>query len=110
MVERLLRAYAEAYQVPQDQNEKFRSEFGPTVESQVKRDLTLDNIANAHDLRATEEDIDGRVEKIAESQKSEPGKVYAALQKDNRIKELERSITDEKVYEFLLGQSTVIES
>ncbi len=110
MVERLLRAYAEAYQVPQDQNEKFRSEFGPIVESQVKRDLTLDNIANAHDLRATEEDIDQRVEKIAESQKSEPGKVYAALQKDNRIKELERSITDEKVYEFLLGQSTIIES
>jgi hypothetical protein len=40
----------------------------------------------------------------------EPGKLFATLQKENRIKELERSITEEKVFTFLLDQSTVTES
>ena len=110
LVQRLLHAYREAYQVPDDEVDKFAAEFGPMAESQVKRDLMLDHIAEAHDLKATEEDIDERVEKIAESRDTEPGKVFASLQKANRIRELERSITEEKVFAFLLEQSTVTES
>lgn len=110
LVQRLLHAYREAYQIADDQVDKFAVEFGPMAESQVKRDLMLDHIAEAHDLKATEEDIDARVEKIAESRNTEPGKVFASLQKDNRIRELERSITEEKVFAFLLEQSTVTES
>ncbi len=59
---------------------------------------------------AEEEELDQRVEEIARNRKMDPGKVYASLQKDNRLRELERSITDEKVYRFLLEQSTITES
>ena len=110
LVQRLLHAYREAYQIPDDQVDKFATEFGPMAESQVRRDLMLDHIAEKHDLKATEEDIDERVEKIAESRNTEPGKVFASLQKDNRIRELERSITEEKVFTYLLEQSTITES
>ncbi len=110
LVSRLLSAYKEAYQIPEDQLEPFTAEFGPIAEAQVRRDLILDHIAEAQELQATEDDIDDRVEKIAKNRNTKPGKVFASLQKENRIKELERSITEEKVFAFLLEQSTVTES
>jgi trigger factor len=109
LVDRLLAAYREAYKIPEDQIEKFTSEFAPMAEQQVKRDLLLQHTAEQHDLKATEDDIDERVEKIAKARDMEPGKVFAGLQKENRIKELEQGITEEKVFNFLLGQSTVTE-
>lgn len=110
LVNRLLAAYREAYRVPDDQADKFAAEFVSMAETQVKRDLLLEHIAERHDLKATEEDIDERVEKIAKARDTEPGKVFASLQRENRIKELERSITEEKVFAYLLEQSPVIES
>ena len=110
LVQRLLHAYREAYQIPKEQGEQFAAEFGPVAESQVKRDLILDHIAKTQDLNATEDDIDERVEEIAKNRGMEPGKIFATLQKEKRIKELERNITEEKVFAFLLEQSTVTES
>jgi hypothetical protein len=37
------------------------------------------------------------------------GQLYASLQKANRLRELERALTEEKVFEFLLKQSTIEE-
>ena len=110
LVNRLLAAYREAYRIPDDQADKFAAEFVSMAETQVKRDLLLEHVAERHDLKATEEDIDERVEKIAKARDMEPGKVFASLQREKRIKELERSITEEKVFAYLLEQSPVIES
>jgi hypothetical protein len=35
------------------------------------------------------------------------GELYSSLQKNNRLPELERAITEEKAFAFLLQQSTV---
>jgi hypothetical protein len=35
--------------------------------------------------------------------------VYASLQKANRLQELERVLTEDKVFDFLLKQSTIEE-
>jgi FKBP-type peptidyl-prolyl cis-trans isomerase (trigger factor) len=61
-------------------------------------------------LRATEEEIDARVAEIAEARGVPAGQVYASLQKANRLAELERAITEEKVFGYLLEQSTVSET
>ena len=106
MVQRVMSAFAQAYQVPDDQLEKFASEFAPVAERQVKRDLIVDHIAEQQGLKATEEDLDDRIAEIAKKQNSEPGKVYASLEKAKRLTELERSITDEKVFKYLEAQST----
>ena len=110
LVDRLLKAYQQAYQVPEDQVERFTSEFGPIAEAQVKRDLAVDLITRQHELAATEDEVDARVEEMAKARSMEPGKLFATLQKEKRIKELERGITEEKVFTFLLDQSTVTES
>jgi len=109
MVARAIHGYAEAYGVPQDQLEKFHEEFRPIAESHVKRDLVLDAVATAGDLKATEEDIDARVAEIAAGRNTSVNEVYAALQKSQRLAEIERALTEEKVFAHLLEQSTIAE-
>ena len=46
---------------------------------------------------------------MAAARKLPTGELYASLQKSNRLAELERAITEEKVFTFLLSQSTVEE-
>jgi trigger factor len=107
LVQRLLSAYGQAYEVPDDQLEKFAKDFAPVAERQVQRDLIIDHVAEREGLSATEEDVDRRVAEIAERRRAEPAKVYASLQKANQLRELERSLTEEKVFQYLLEQSTV---
>ena len=107
LVHRLMSGYAQAYQVPDDQLDKFGAEFLPIAERQVQRDLIIDHLAQRENLSASEEELDKRIEEIAERRGDKPGKVYAALQKTGRIKEIEQSITEGKVFEYLLDQSTI---
>ena len=109
LVHRLLHGYAEMYKVPEDQLPGFEQQFHAIAENQVKRDLVLDAIADAHGLRATEAELDERINSMAAARGTSAGQVYASLQKANRLQELERVLTEEKVFDFLLKQSTIEE-
>ncbi len=109
MISRAVAAFAQAYGVQQEQMEKFYQEFRPIAESQVKRDLVLDAVAEAENLRATEEDIDARIAEIAEARNATVQEVYTTLQKSQRLAEIERALTEEKVFDHLLEQSTIVE-
>jgi trigger factor len=106
-VSQLVDAYANAYQVPEEEKEKFANEFRPMAERQVRRDLVIDTVAERENLTATEADIDDRIAETASKRGADPGQVYASLQKAGRIKELERSITEDKVFKWLLDRNTV---
>ena len=109
MVHRLLHAYAESYRVEAAQFETFAKSFEPIAQAQVKRELILDAVATAQNLRATEGDLDARVAKLAAARGVEAGKLYASLQQARRLGELEHALTEEKVFGWLLQQSTVTE-
>jgi trigger factor len=109
LVHRLVHGYAEMYQVPEEQLPGFEQQFHQIAEMQVKRDLVLDAVIEAHGLRATEAELDERINAIASTRGTPAGQVYASLQKANRLQDLERSITEEKVFDFLLKQSTIEE-
>lgn len=106
-VDQMVEAYIEAYQVPEDERERFRVEFRAVAERQVRRDLVIETIAAKENLKASESDIDARVAEVAEKRNADPGQVYASLQKAGRIRELERSITEDKVFGWLLEQNIV---
>jgi trigger factor len=108
--ERLIAAYAKAYSVPDERLEAFAGEFRTLAESQVRRDLVMDHVARAQTLRATEEEIDARVADLAKRRNARPAEVYSQLQKGGQLKELEQRITEDKVWAYLLGQSTITES
>jgi len=106
-VSQLVDAYANAYQVPEGERERFTTEFRPMAERQVRRDLVIDTVAEREGLTATEADLDDRIAETAAKRGADPGQLYASLQKAGRLKELERSITEDKVFKWLLERNTV---
>jgi trigger factor len=109
LVHRLMHTYAEMYRVPQEQLEQFEQQFHQVAEAQVRRDLVLDAVVEANALRATEAELDARVAELAASRGVPAGQLYGNLQKANRLPELERGITEEKAFAWLLQQSTIDE-
>jgi FKBP-type peptidyl-prolyl cis-trans isomerase (trigger factor) len=106
-VKQMTRAYAEAYKVPEEELVRFAEEFRGMAERHVRRDLVLDTLASREQLAATEKDVDEKVAELAAKRGMEPGALYASLEKAGRLRELERSITEERVFSWLLGQNTV---
>ena len=106
-ITRMIDAYMQAYQIPEEQRETFSAEFAAVAEKQVRRDMLIDAIASQENLSASEKDVDDRVAKVAEQRKTDPGQVYASLQKAGRLPEIERSITEEKVFEWLTARNEV---
>ncbi|MEO7456939.1 MAG: trigger factor [Gemmatimonadaceae bacterium] len=106
-VSRMIDAYMQAYQIPEEQKETFATEFAAVAEKQVRRDMLIEAIANQESLAASEKDVDERVAKVAEQRNTDPGQVYTSLQKAGRLPEIERSITEEKVFEWLLARNEV---
>ncbi|HEV7837818.1 MAG TPA: trigger factor [Gemmatimonadaceae bacterium] len=106
-VQQFVTNYAEAYEVPKDQREKFAGEFKAMAERQIRRDLVIETIAEKEGLAATEKDIDDRIAEQAEKRSMNPGQIYAQLEKSGRLKEMERSITEDKVFKWLLDRNDV---
>jgi trigger factor len=106
-VTQLVDGYMKAYQVPEEERQRFTAEFRPVAERQVRRDLIIETISEREKLKATEADVDERVADVAKKRNADPGQVYASLQKAGRLQEIERSITEEKVFTWLLERNTV---
>ena len=109
LVNRLLGVYAESYGIGQDQAEMFATSFRPVAEAQVKRELILDAVATAQNLRASEAELDARISQMAAARGIEPAKVYAQLEQSKRLHDLEHQLTEEKAFAWLLEQSTISE-
>ena len=107
VVERVLGMYAQAYEIPEERLEKFAQEFHSVAESQIRRDLVLDTVVESQNLRATEAELDQRIQELAERRGMKAAELYASLEKAKRLRDVARSITEEKVFAYLLSQSTV---
>jgi trigger factor len=107
LVERVLGAYAQAYEVAEERWPQFAQEFRTIAESQVRRDLVLDNVVESQKLQATEAELDQKVQELADRRGIKAAELYASLEKAKRLRDVARSITEEKVFAYLLSQSTV---
>lgn len=109
MVDRYLEGILEA---PEDADPErvaqAREQIRPEAERAVKRFLLVERVAETQGLRATEEELDERIETIAEKNDVSPARVYARLQKSGRLERLEKEITERKVFDFLKDQSEIV--
>jgi trigger factor len=103
----LVHSYAKAYQIPEEEHERFAGEFKATAERQVRRDLVIETLATKEGLTASESDVDTKIQELAEKRGANPGQVYAQLQKAGRLQEIERGITEDRVFAWLLARNTV---
>src|SRR5258706_139905 len=106
-IQQFVQNYAESYKIPEDQRDQFAGEFRSMAERQIRRDLVIETIAEKEGLIATEKDLDDRIAEQAEKRGANPGQIYAQLEKSGRLKEMERSITEDKVFKWLLDRNDV---
>jgi trigger factor len=106
-VQQMVQNYAEAYQVPEAERDRFATEFRNMAERQIRRDLVIETIAEREQLAATEKDIDDRLSEQAEKRGVNPGQLYAQLEKSGRLKEIERSLTEDKVFKWLMERNEI---
>ena len=107
LLHRAIHAYAKAYGIPEERHHDFEHEFRQVAESQVRRDLIIETVADTEKLHATEAELDARIADVAARRGESPAAVKASLEKADRLRELERAITDEKVFAHLLGRNAV---
>ena len=89
------------------QLEQFRQLLRPQAEGSLKRMLVVEHLADREGLRATQDEVDERVEKLAESHGRSPGDVWLELEKTGQLQALELEITEDKVFDWLRRQNNV---
>jgi len=110
MVDQYVRsALGDPEELSEEQWAEARKQLGPRAIHGVKRYMVLTRVAEAHGLDATPEELDERIEEIAERSGSSPTDVYSRLQRSGRLEQLEREITEQKVFTFLMEQSEITE-
>ncbi len=106
-VMQLVDGYMQMYGVPDAEKQRFSQDFIPMAERQVRRDLVIDTIAERESLTASAAAVDARIEELAKARNVEPGQVYAQLQKSGRLQEIERELTENRVFGWLLEKNPV---
>jgi trigger factor len=109
-VQQLVEHYAQMYGVPDTEKARFQQEFRGMAERQVRRDVVVDTLAERESLVASAADVDARIEELARARNADPGQVYAQLQKAGRLPELERELTEERVFAWLLDRNPVTDA
>ncbi len=91
----------------EEQLEQLRQELRPQAERGLKRTLAIEAIAQAEGLNATQDEIDVKVEELAERHGQTASAVWLQLEKSGQLEALEREITEDKVFEFLKSRNTI---
>ena len=100
----------EQQEMDEERKAEVRESIRPEAERAVKRILIVEEVATSQSLTATDDDIDARVEEIAEANNRTPAQVYAGLQKSGRLEMLEREITETRVFDYLKEQSEITDA
>jgi trigger factor len=86
---------------------QFREMLRPQAEASFKRMLAVETLADREGLRATQDEVDARVELMATAHGRSPSDVWLELEKSGQLQSLEAEITEDKVFDWLRAQNTV---
>jgi trigger factor len=90
-----------------EQISQWREALRPQAEEGMKRIMVVERVAADQGLTATQDEIDARVEELAEKHGQTPAQVWLQLEKTGQLQALESEITEEKVFTYLKAQNTV---
>jgi trigger factor len=86
---------------------KAEEEARPMAEWGIKRQMILQTVAEEQGFEATREELQERVQAIAARMGRPVQQVRAQLAKGGELREMERAIVEEKVFDFLREQSDI---
>jgi len=91
---------------PEEETE-VRTQLRGSAEHNLRRMLVVDRLADREGLRASQDDIDERIEEIASRREMQPAEVYVRLEKSGQLEMLENELTEDKVFDFLKSKNRV---
>jgi trigger factor len=98
---------------PRTLPQEFWDKVGPIFEKQAIRDLRgsflLMAIADAENIKATQEEIDEEIQLIAEMTNQSVVDVRATLTKENRERSIAESLRNRKAFDFLVENANITE-
>ena len=89
---------------------ELREELRPAAQAAAKRDLLVARIVEEHDLRATAEEVRAQVDELARESNQSAGRLHARLKKSGGLRNIERALTDARLFEFLKSRSEITET
>jgi trigger factor len=94
---------------PQDEERfsQLRELMRPQAEGSLRRMMVVEHIAEHEGLKATADDVDARVEKLAEQHGRSASEVWMELERSGQLQALESEILEVKVFEHLAGRNTI---
>lgn len=90
-----------------EQVRSLKDSARPAAERALKRMLVIEKVAEMESLAARPEEVDARIDELAERAGRPAAELRGQLRKAGRLAELEEEITENKVFEFLKSLSTV---
>ncbi|MBA4157126.1 MAG: trigger factor [Gemmatimonadetes bacterium] len=87
---------------------QVRTTLRPEAEWSLKRMMVVERISEQHEIRASQDEIDARVAELAEKHGSTESEIWLQLEKSGQLEALEREMTEDKVFEYLESQNTVL--
>ncbi|MEJ2215651.1 MAG: trigger factor [Gemmatimonadota bacterium] len=84
-----------------------RASARPAAERAIKRLLVIERIAELESLHATQEEVDARINELAERVGRKPAEVRRQLAQDNQSRAIAEEITEDKVYDYLQSVSEI---
>jgi trigger factor len=85
----------------------IRQQAWPAAEQALQRMLVIERVAELEGLHGTTAEVQARVSGIAERLGRPAAEVAGQLRKSGRLDEIEREITEEKVFDYLKSLSTI---
>lgn len=93
----------------QEYQDKWNEDFDKTATFMVQSAFLIDQLSDEENLKATNADVDNKIEEMAKQVGMEKEKVAAFYKEKNGLSKLEYQITEDKVYDYLLKNSTITE-
>ena len=87
---------------------KLLEEAKPRAERDVKAALLLDAVGEAEKVEASTDEVDARIEEIAESAQQPVAKVRGELGREGQLEALKYQLREEKILAFLVERANII--
>lgn len=87
--------------------EELRQSYRPIAVDQIKRYLILEKIAEREQINVTEDELDKRVELIAQRSNIQADQIKRIFRENGRMERIESDLREEKVIEFLVQHADI---
>jgi trigger factor len=112
-IQRRRELYLKYRGVPQEEIEKAQQDLSTRSREEAVRSLKLyliyEHIADKEKIFATEEDVERRIEALAQARQVTPARLREYIQQQNLLAQLRSQIREEKTVEFLLNEAKLEE-